>query len=233
MWIDGEEAAMATSLLDSYRKNWPRLGAVLGMAVGGATALAARGRVTNLRALSAVNWIALLAHQYEEYQDPGYFPGQFNGGIFKSDQPRNFPLNTHTAMCINTAIAYPVYALPLVFPKVKWLGIGPVLFGMSQAVAHGIVIPVISRSKYSPGFLASIFLHVPIGLAYLTALKAQGRIERGEWVKSVVYTIAFAVFGVAMPNLIGNDKDSPHAFTEAQMGRFGALATAGAELSSS
>jgi hypothetical protein len=66
-------------------------------------------------------------------------------------------------MCINTAIAYPVYALAVVFPKVKWLGIGPVLFGMSQAVAHGVVIPVISRSKYSPGFLASIFLHVPIG----------------------------------------------------------------------
>jgi hypothetical protein len=218
--MGGEEATMDTSLLDVYRKNWSRVGAVLGMAVGGATALAARGRVTNLRALSAVNWIALLVHQYEEYEDPGYFPGQFNRGMFKSDQPRNFPLNTHTAMCINTAIAYPVYALPVVFPKIKWLGIGPVIFGMSQAVAHGVIIPAISRSKYSPGFLASIFLHVPIGLAYLTALRVRGGISPSDWRKGVAYTIAFAVLGVAVPNLIGNDRHSPHAFTEEQMGPF-------------
>jgi hypothetical protein len=168
-----------------------------------------------------VNWIALLVHQYEEYEDPGYFPGQFNRGIFKSDQPRNFPLNTHTAMCINTAIAYPVYALPVVFPKIKWLGIGPVLFGMSQAVGHGVIFPAISRSKYSPGFLASILLHVPIGLAYLTALKTRGGISRSDWRKGVAYTIAFAVLGVATPNIIGNDRHSPHAFTEKQMGPFG------------
>jgi hypothetical protein len=203
-----------------YRKNWPRVGGLLGMVIGGACALAARGEVTNLRALSALNWIALLVHQYEEYEDPGYFPGQFNAGMFKSKQPRNWPLNTHTAMCINTAVAYPVYALPVVFPKVKWLGLGPVLFGMSQSVGHGIVIPALSRSKYSPGFFASIFLHVPIGLAYLTALKKQAPIARGDWRKGIVYAVAFAALGVGVPNLIGNDKHSPHAFTEKQMGRF-------------
>jgi hypothetical protein len=68
--------------------------------------------------------------------------------------------------------------------------------------------------------LASIFLHVPIGLAYLTALKARGGISRSDWRKGVAYTIAFAVLGVATPNLIGNDKHSPHAFTEKQMGPY-------------
>jgi len=82
-----------------------------------------------IRALSVMNFIALLVHQYEEYEDPGYFPGQFNSGIFKSDQPRNYPLNTNTAMCINTAVAYPFYIAPIVFPKVKLLGLPPVLFG--------------------------------------------------------------------------------------------------------
>ena len=37
-------------------------------------------------------------------------------------------------MCINTAIAYPVYIAPVVFPKARWLGLAPVLFGISQAV---------------------------------------------------------------------------------------------------
>jgi hypothetical protein len=30
-----------------------------------------------------------MAHQYEEYVYPGYFPGQFNRGLFNSDSPRN------------------------------------------------------------------------------------------------------------------------------------------------
>lgn len=215
---------MRVSLLDSYRKNWPRIGAVLGMALGGLTALASRCKVSNLRALAVVNWIALLVHQYEEYEDPGYFPGQFNRGVLKSEQPLNYPLNTHNAMCINTAIAYPFYALPVLLPRIKWLGIAPVLFGMTQAVAHGLIIPVASRSKYSPGFLASIFLHTPIGLAYLTALKRQAALTRDDWIKSVVYMVVFAFFGVASPNLFFKDKNSPHAFTEEQMGPFAAPA---------
>lgn len=107
----------------------------------------------------------------------------------------------------------------------KWLGIAPVVFGMSQAVGHGVIFPVISRSKYSPGFLASIFLHVPIGLAYLAALKKQGTIERSDWIKSILYMVAFAFFGVASPNLFFKDKNSPYAFTEHQMGPFATPAT--------
>ena len=37
----------------------------------------------------------LLVHQYEEYEDPGYFPGQFNGGVFHSEEPDRYPLNTN------------------------------------------------------------------------------------------------------------------------------------------
>jgi hypothetical protein len=91
---------------------------------------------------------------------------------------------------------------------------------MAQAVGHGVIFPVISRTKYSPGFLASIFLHTPIGLAYLTALKTRGQITRGDWIRSIAYVVVFAFFGVASPNLFFKDKDSPHAFTEDQMGPF-------------
>jgi hypothetical protein len=37
-------------VLNVYCKNWPRGRAALGMALGAATVLAARGKVTNLRA---------------------------------------------------------------------------------------------------------------------------------------------------------------------------------------
>jgi hypothetical protein len=80
---------VATSIsLDGYRRQWPRVGAVLAMALGGALALASMtNRLSRLQMISALNFGALLVHQYEEYEDPGYFPGQFNRGLFKSNLP--------------------------------------------------------------------------------------------------------------------------------------------------
>lgn len=74
---------MVRTSLSAYRKQWPRVGGVLAMAVGGATALAAK-QMSEPRLLSAVNFGALLVHQYEEYEDPGWFPGQFNRGCSRA-----------------------------------------------------------------------------------------------------------------------------------------------------
>ncbi len=206
--------------LDGYRRQWPRIGAVLGMALGGATALASR-KMTAPQVLSAANLMALLVHQYEEYQDPGYGGTQINrvmGRILKGGSPRNYPLNTHSAMCINTAIAYPAYVAPILFPKKKWLGLGPVFFGMSQAGLHGIAPRAALGEWYGPGFLSSALLHVPIGTAYIKALKHDGGVTSSDYRKGVAYAVAFFIGGLGAPNILMRKKDSPYAFTEAQMG---------------
>lgn len=77
----------------------------------------------------------------------------------------------------------------------RWVGLAPVLFGMSQ-VGHGLIFPRIAGDKYSPGFLVSI------------------------WLKAVAFQAAFSPIGVAGPNLVGHNKNSPHAFTKEQMGRY-------------
>ena len=210
---------MARFSLDGYRKQWPRIGGVLAMALGGVTALAS-GRMSKPQTLSAVNFGALLVHQYEEYQDPGWFPGQFNHGLFHSDSPRNYPLNTNGALCVNAAFGYPYYIAPVLFPKVRWLGLSPVLFGMAQAVGHGIIFPRLAGDKYSPGFLASALLHVPIGLTYIRAVQADRPLTKTEWAAGIAYTVIFAAAGVGAPNILMRDKNSPHAFTTAQMGRY-------------
>lgn len=208
---------MARFSPDAYRRQWPRAGGVLAMALGGVTALTS-GRMSKPQTLSAANFGALLVHQYQEYQDPGWFPGQFNQGLFHSDSPRNYPLNTNSALCVNVAFAYPYYIAPILFPKVRWLGLSPVLFGMMQAVGHGIIFPRLAGDKYSPGFLASALLHVPIGLTYIKAVQADRPLTRAEWAAAIAYTVAFAAVGVAGPNLVMHDKDSPYAFTAAHMG---------------
>jgi hypothetical protein len=55
--------------------------------------------------LATLNLVALMVHQYEEYEYPGYFPGQFNAG-FHSEEPDRHPFNPNTAMIINVPLCY-------------------------------------------------------------------------------------------------------------------------------
>ena len=73
--------------------------------------------------------------------------GLFNGGVFKSDQPRNYPLSKSTALCVNTAFAYPYYILPILFPHKKSFGLSPAIFGIMQSVMHGVIVSRIAGDK--------------------------------------------------------------------------------------
>jgi hypothetical protein len=220
---------MARLSVDTYRTQWPRIGAVLGMAVGGVTALASP-RMKTTQVLAAANFISLMVHQYEEYQDPGYGPGQANriishvGPSMRSHNPRNYPLNPHGAMCINTAIAYPVYIAPILFPRSKTLGMMPAFFGMGQAGLHGIVPKAVLGDWYGPGFLSAALLHVPIGAAYLVALNAASPLRRSDYVKGIAAAGVIFALGLVVPNVLLRNRTSPYEFTEAQMGPYDAPA---------
>ena len=84
----------------NYRDSWFNVGAVLAMAIAGALALSHR-KISRSRLFSILNLAALMAHQFEEYGSPGYFPGLLNGGVFKSDKPDRYPLNTNSALIVN------------------------------------------------------------------------------------------------------------------------------------
>lgn len=208
---------MASTVLDTYRRQWPRIGALAGLALAGTTSLISK-RLSKPQLYSTLNLGSLFVHQYEEYVDPGYFPGQFNHGVLKSDQPRNYPLNRNNSLCVNTVFAYPYYIAPILFPQVKWLGMSPVMFGWLQSVLHGAVFPLRAGDKYSPGFLASFFLHLPVGIQYFRALHEEQGITRADVVKASAYTVAFAAVAVAGPVRLGGNLDSPHAFSQKQMG---------------
>ena len=83
---------------------------------------------------------------------------------------------------------------------------------------HGVIVPRIAGDKYSPGFLASFFLHIPLGVTYIRALKAAEGLTRGDFAKSAAYTVAFVVIGVAGPNVVGKNKNTPYLWTREQMG---------------
>jgi uncharacterized protein with HXXEE motif len=206
--------------MNFYRKHWPDVG--IGVATGiGIGITVFRKKRSRAQMWSAWNFVALLLHQFEEYRVPGYFPGQFNAGVLKSETPDHYPLNTQSAMSINTALAYPVYVLPVLFPKKVWLGLAPVLMGFGQVLVHGIVFPLRAKARYGPGFVTALCLHLPIGIAYIRQIKREQPVKRTDWMKGVIALIGFAVGGIAAPILLLRDKESPYRFTKQQMGPYG------------
>ncbi|MGZ3644544.1 MAG: HXXEE domain-containing protein [Ktedonobacteraceae bacterium] len=139
----------------------------------------------------------------------------------KSETPDHYPLNTQSAMIINTALAYPVYVLPVLFPKKVWLGLAPVLMGFGQVLVHGIVFPLRAKARYGPGFVTALCLHLPIGIAYIRQIKREQPVKRTDWMKGAIALIGFAVGGIAAPILLLRDKESPYRFTKQQMGPYG------------
>lgn len=206
-------------MLNSYRHNWQRVGALVAMGIGGGVVLASR-RMSKLRMMAALNFAALLVHQYEEYQDPGYFPGHFNGGMLKSDTPTHYPLNANSSLVVNTFLAYPVYICAIIFPNKKLFGVPPVFLGIAQAIGHGLVFPRIAKVRYSPGFLAAFFLHVPIGISYLRELKAQEGMSPGDWAVGVLNTAIMCAAAIGAPIELMKDKNSAYKFTQHQLGRY-------------
>ena len=91
---------------------------------------------------------------------------------------------------------------------------------MSQAVGHGMIFPRIAGARYSPGFLASILLHVSLGIAYFKALGAEGRISKKDLGRGIAYQAVFAAIGVAGPNLVGRDRNSRNVFRPDQLGPY-------------
>lgn len=209
--------------MDFYRKHWFDVG--VGFAAGISIAMTIfKARSRNKRARAQVwsiwNLVALLLHQCEEYRVPGYFPGQFNRGVLKSETPDHYPLNTQIAMMINTALAYPVYVLPVLFPRKVWLGLAPVLMGFAQVLIHGVVFPLRAKARYGPGFVTALCLHLPIGIAYLRQITREQPVKGTDWMKGVLSFLGFAIGGIAVPILLLRDKESPYRFTEQQVGPY-------------
>jgi len=72
------------AFMDYYSERWPKIGAVAAMAMGGVSVLVNRTNRPSLRSLAVMNSMTMAAHQFEEYVEPGTFPGDVNRGIFRA-----------------------------------------------------------------------------------------------------------------------------------------------------
>ncbi len=208
--------------MNFMRRNWYYVGGGLLVVLALALVMAWKD-ISILQRLLWMSFLALLAHQFEEYAWPGGFPPVFNiafqpraGGT-----PDHYPLNRRSALFVNVFFAYPFYILAVLLPSLIWLGLAQVLFGMAQLVVHGILINRKMRSIYNPGLFTVVFFHWPIGLYYIWYVSGNGLVQWWMWPAALVLLAAVAFFGVNLPvTRWFLDKDSPYAFSGKEMARF-------------
>jgi Protein of unknown function with HXXEE motif len=196
---------------------WIALGTIIYLAIE-------RRRIDVSSALLLMNFVALLFHQFEEYGWPGGEPAIMNMVLQPSDKPDRYPLNQNSAMVVNVLAAYGFYLLPVFFPHVYWLGIGPTFFGFGQFIVHGIVTPKKLGSFYNPGLAAVVFLHFPIGIAYLYHIVSLGSVRVTDWFFGAVYMVAFVAITLRkMTYGWLASKASPYPFAPEEMQRFNVI----------
>ena len=200
------------------RRHWSAMGLFSAM-VAGAYLIFAWNEIVFLQKLLLFNFIAVLIHQFEEYSWPGGFPAVANMVLMRSAKPDRYPLNQNSSMVANLIFAYGFYLLPVFFPNVIWLGLAPVLIGLTiQVIGHVIYVNIKLRSFYSPGVVATVFGHVPIGVIYINHIIANNLVNLGDWLLAVVYmTVSmFLIFYIIEQKLLGG-KNSPYPFDQDQM----------------
>jgi hypothetical protein len=204
-----------------YRKNWYYAGGILFVAIAFFVGFWG-GRIDPLRRILLLSFMSLLVHQFEEYALPGGFPPVFNIAWFReTDVPDRYPLNRMSSVCVNVFLAYPGYILPIVFPKLIWLGLAQILFGMvGQLVVHGIVINRKLGSFYNPGLAVTVFLHLPIGIYYVWYVYAHRLIHPWHWIAGIGCAALGALVIVGLPVTLLRDRNSPYPFGQDEMARF-------------
>ncbi len=174
--------------------------------------------------LVALNLGFLFIHQFEEYGFPGGEPMVMNYVLQASDMPEKFPLNQFSAMFTNVVTAIPFYGLPFFFPNNIGLCLGPMIFNIGQVVVHGVATNKALKGIYNPGLGAVVFLHLPTTVYYIYYVYENNLIQATDWIIAILYTMAFAGFGVAfMTYALFADRKTKWAFAPEEMTRFNVM----------
>lgn len=206
--------------MNFYRRHWYQLGIIWG-AIVLMWLVASWDETGWLQRLCALNFIVVMLHQFEEYMWPGGFPAVMNIGMSGSERPDRYPLNQHNATVTNVVLAYPFYLLPVFIPGHAWLGIPPILFGLSQFGIHGIRANLAMKTLYNPGLATTILGHIPVGIAYLWYGQSHGLFSGLDWGLGILYTAAFVLLFRKYTFQWSPDINSVHPFTDIELKRSG------------
>ena len=200
-----------------YRRNWYYIGGILFVALSYVMGFWGND-FSRIQVILMCSFMAMLAHQVEEYAYPGGFPSIANIAMFgEKNVPDRYPLNANQCLISNVFLTYPFYLAAIFLPNIIWLGLAQVGLGLFQILAHGIVVNIRLRSLYNPGLATAVFLFLPIGIYYIWYVSTNHLASTGDVVLGVIATILAAIVLFLLPILLLRSKESKYPFAEAEM----------------
>ena len=215
-------------------RHWYNIGVVL--AVMETILLGVFGnKLDVLVCINILSLIAIQLHQFEEYGFPGGAPYMGNKKICDGNMPKisykvlftekgtpdRYPLNQLSAMTTNCIATYVFYLLPIIFPDVIWLGVGPIFFGFIQFFMHGVGGAILVRKFYNPGLLAVLLGHIPVGIWYIHYVCTNNLAKSDDFILGWLYAVLFLVLIVGVLTYkVLIDKNSKYPFDAKEIARW-------------
>lgn len=173
--------------------------------------------ISDLRLLLGVSLITLFLHQFEEYQLPGGFPKMINTAMFKSKQPDRFPLNSNTALIINTVVGWLLYVLAMIFAEQAiWLAIASILVSAGNVIAHVFLFNIKGRTLYNPGMATALVLFLPLVIYFFAFITQHNLANPMSLTIGLALGAIINYFGVLRLITLLANKNTPFIFKSAR-----------------
>lgn len=212
---------MKRRLLNFYRHNWYYVGGIIFVILSFVMGFWG-GLFSPIQVILIFSFMAMLAHQVEEYGYPGGFPTVTNFMVMgEKEIPDRYPLNANQCMISNTLLTYLFYIAAISFPSFIWLGLAQVGLGLFQVLAHGVAVPLRIKRLYNPGLVTTLFLFLPVGIYYIQYIMNNNLASTEDFVLGFFVTLGAVAVLFLLPIIFLRNKQSKYPFSEAEMSRFG------------
>ncbi len=179
----------------TYR-HWYQVGMIFALAIAVFLAIHYQ-EIDPFKIILLLSLITLFLHQFEEYQWPGGFPQMVNAVMFKSPQPRRYPLNPRTAFIINVGLGWSAYLLAFIFASsAVWLAVATIVVSLGNFFAHTFLFNLKGHSYYNPGMATAALLFLPLTIYFFIFGIQHGLFTTTNLLVGILLGAALNYFGV-------------------------------------
>lgn len=201
------------------RNHWYHIGGII-LVILAAWLLIIPPNLSTIQHLLIFNFMALLAHQFEEYQLPGGAPSIINRVVYdEKELADRYPGNTLSIMLVNT-IAWSIYIIAILFPNVIWLGLGTILFSLFQLLGHGFQMNIKLKTWYNPGLATTIFLFVPLGIYFINYATSHHLLNGMDWFLGIMVLILCIGLSIVAPVQLLKNKNTSYIISDWQLEQY-------------
>lgn len=173
-----------------------------------------------LQKIMIYQFMALLAHQSEEYIFPGGASLVINRGTYKEkDNFKRYPGNTQSILLVNLS-AYIPYILGIICYRQIWLGVAIAFFSLMQFPGHVISMNKALKTWYNPGMATTIFILTPLSVAYFVSCYQLGVIHGIDYLFGALTFILIVILTVILPVQSLKNPKSPYVISDKQISKF-------------